>query len=85
MTFVVRLTQRSFEEYSAYMATDWTNIYKNYKGLWVALLDDEVTVVGSGKTLKEAAEEAEKKGYTNPIFFRVPTEVLPYIGGFRLS
>lgn len=62
------------------MAIDWTKIYKKYKGLWVALLDDEETVVGSGKSLEKALEEANKKGYKQPIVMRVPTEILPYVG-----
>ncbi len=65
-------------------AIDWTNICKKYKGLWVALLDDEQTVVGSGQTLKEAIGKAQKSGYADPIMMRVPTRILPYIGGFRV-
>ncbi|MDO8619808.1 MAG: DUF5678 domain-containing protein [bacterium] len=65
-------------------AIDWTNICKKYKGLWVALLDDEQTVVGSGKTLKGAIEKAQKSGYPDPIMMRVPARILPYIGGFRV-
>ncbi len=34
------------------VATDWTKIYKNYQGLWVALKDDEETVIASGKSLE---------------------------------
>lgn len=64
------------------MAIDWTNILKKYKGLWVALLDDQKTVVGSGMSLVKALEQARKKGYENPIMMKVPTKVLPYIGGF---
>jgi hypothetical protein len=37
-----------------YMAIDWTQIYQKYKGLWVALKDDEKTVVGSGESPQEA-------------------------------
>jgi len=66
------------------MTIDWTKIYRKYKGLWVALLDDEKTVVGSGKTLGEALKKAAKKGYKNPIVMRVPTEIIPYVGSFRL-
>lgn len=66
------------------MAIDWTKIYKKYRGLWVALLDDEKTVVGSGKFLKDAIREANHKGYQNPIVMRVPTEILPYVGSFWL-
>jgi hypothetical protein len=62
------------------MAIDWTKIYKKYKGLWVALKDDEKTVIASGKTLKEAIEKAKKTGYSEPILFRVPARIIPYIG-----
>jgi len=65
------------------MAIDWTKIYKKYKGLWVALLDDQLTVVGSGKTLKEALKGATQKGHSNPIFMRVPAEIIPYVGRAR--
>lgn len=64
------------------MAIDWTKIYKKYKGLWVALKTDEKTVIASGKTAKEAWEKAREKGYKKPIMFRVPTAILPYVGGF---
>lgn len=66
------------------MAIDWTKIYEKYKGLWVALKDDQVTVVGSGKTLRDALEQAKGKGYQKPIMHRVPTKIIPYIGGFTV-
>ena len=57
--------------YNIFMkAIDWSKISVKYKGLWVALKDDEVTVISSGKTLKEAAKKAEEKGFKNPIFTR---------------
>jgi len=62
------------------MALNWSKIYKKYKGYWVALKEDNKTVVASGKTLKETIKKAKKKGYKDPIFFRVPTEIIPYIG-----
>lgn len=64
------------------MAIDWTKIYKKYKGLWVALLDDEKTVVASGKTAKEAWEKSQERGYKKPIMFRVPADIIPYVGNF---
>jgi uncharacterized protein DUF5678 len=64
----------------AIMAIDWTKIYTQYKGLWVALKDDETTVVGSGGTLREALKEAQKKGYQDPILTRMPDELVTYIG-----
>lgn len=67
-----------------YMAIDWTNIYKQYKGLWVALQDDEQTVVGSGKTAKEAFELAQKNGYTKPILTHLPEKLVTYVGCWQL-
>lgn len=66
------------------MAINWIKTYKKYRGLWVALLDDQKTVVGSGKTIKTALEQATRKGHKNPIMMRVPTIVIPYVGSFRL-
>lgn len=65
------------------MTIDWTRIYKKYKGLWVALKDDLKTVIASGKTVKEVMEKVKKKGYREPILFRVPTEIIPYIGKLK--
>ncbi|OHA27099.1 MAG: hypothetical protein A3C06_01200 [Candidatus Taylorbacteria bacterium RIFCSPHIGHO2_02_FULL_46_13] len=62
------------------MAKDWTKIFKKYKGLWVALADDEETVLGAGKTLKEAFELAKKKGYKEPIMTRMPEEIVSFVG-----
>ena len=62
------------------MSKDWSEIYKKYKGLWVAFLDDEMTVVGSGKTLKEALSKAQKKGYDSPIMSRMPETLDAYAG-----
>jgi hypothetical protein len=62
------------------MAIDWTDICKKYKGLWVALKDDEKTVVSSGKTAKEAWEKAQKKGFRKPILTRMPEKLIPYVG-----
>lgn len=62
------------------MAIDWTKIYKRYKGLWVALKADEITVVGSGKTAKEAWAQAQERGYKKPILTRMPEELVTYVG-----
>ena len=62
------------------MATDWTKIYKKYKGFWVGLKNDRVTVVASGKTVREVLSQSKKKGFPNPILFRVPEEIVPYVG-----
>jgi predicted RNase H-like HicB family nuclease len=39
---------------------DWTHIYNDYKGKWVAIKSDHKTVVASGKTAVEASTLAEK-------------------------
>jgi len=62
------------------MAIDWTKIYKKYRGFWVALKNDEITVIGSGKTAKEAFEMARKKGHEKPILTRMPEELVTYVG-----
>lgn len=62
------------------MAIDWTNIYRKYKGLWVALKSDEKTVVASGKTAKEVWDKAREKGFQKPILTRMPSKLLPYVG-----
>ena len=62
------------------MAVDWTKIYEKYRGLWVALEDDEETVIASGETAKEAFEKARGKGYERPILTRMPEELITYVG-----
>ena len=62
------------------MAIDWTNIYKKYKGLWVALKSDEKTVIASGKTAKETWIKAQKKGAQKPILTHMPAKLVPYVG-----
>jgi len=62
------------------MAKDWTKIYKEYKGLWVALDKDEETVVASGKTAKETLKKAQSKGFGKPILNHVPEKIVTYVG-----
>jgi len=62
------------------MAIDWTKIYEKYKGLWVALRNDEKTVVASGKTAKEAWQKAQEKGYKKPILTYMPEKLVSYVG-----
>jgi len=65
------------------MTKDWTKIFKQYKGLWVALEDDEETVVASGETAKQALERAREHGNKHPILSRVPDDLVTYVGGTR--
>jgi len=62
------------------MAIDWSKIYKQYRGLWVALKDDEKTVIASGRTAKEVWVKAQEKGFTKPILTRMPEKLVTYVG-----
>ncbi|MDO8590739.1 MAG: DUF5678 domain-containing protein [bacterium] len=59
---------------------DWTKIYKKYRGLWVAIKDDEKTVVASGNTLKKTQEEALKRGFKDFYLTKVPNKVVSFVG-----
>lgn len=59
---------------------DWTKIYKKNRGEWVAVLDDEKTVVASGNSMERVIEEAKQKGHENPLVMRVPEEVVSFVG-----
>ena len=63
------------------MAKDWTKLIKKYKGLWVALAEDEMTVLGAGKTARIALVAAGKKSNKMPFLTRVPEKIVSYIGG----
>ncbi len=62
------------------MPIEWTSIYRRFKGLWVALGDDERTVIASGKTAREAVDKAKRKGHPLPIIARMPDSLRPYVG-----
>lgn len=62
------------------MGINWTHLIKKYKSLWVALKDDEITVIASGKTAKEALLKAKEKGNKKPILTKVPNKLISYIG-----
>ena len=62
------------------MAIEWSSIFRRFKGLWVALDDDEKTVLASGKTAKEALDKARRKGHRTPIITRMPDRLQPYVG-----
>jgi hypothetical protein len=44
---------------------------------WVALSDDESTVVAVGKTYSEAAEKSERAGVDDPIIVKTPAQWAP--------
>ncbi|MDP4030995.1 MAG: hypothetical protein U1C50_00245 [Patescibacteria group bacterium] len=61
-------------------AKDWTNLHPQYAGQWVAFAEDEETVVAAAKSLKTTINQAKKLGIIAPPVFKVPQEMLPYVG-----
>ena len=61
---------------------DWTHLHPQYAGKWVAFAKDEETVIASAKTLKILMGLAEKKGLPHPLTFKVPKEMVSYVGSF---
>lgn len=49
-----------------------------YENKWVALSEDKKEILGSGKTLKEAEKQAEKKS-KRYIFLKVPPFNISYV------
>jgi len=62
------------------MTVDWSQLYLRYAGKWVALADDERTVVGVGSSATEATLAAQAKGHQTPILARMPKNLHAFIG-----
>ncbi len=58
---------------------DLSKVLEPFKGMWVALTDKD-RVISANKSAKKAHQEAVKKGYKEPILFKVPQHDLPHIG-----
>jgi hypothetical protein len=59
---------------------DWSQLIANYRGQWVALADDEVTVLAAALTAKEALAASTSKGASAPILYRVPDNLDTFVG-----
>jgi hypothetical protein len=59
---------------------DWTSLFANYRGQWVALADDEVTVVAAAPSAKAALTASALKGTPMPILYRVPDTLDTFVG-----
>ncbi len=66
------------------MAKDWSKLYKKYKGMWVALSDDEKTVLGAGKTAKEAILKSKSRTNKTPFLTRIPDSLNVYVGFYEV-
>ncbi|MER7921824.1 MULTISPECIES: DUF5678 domain-containing protein [unclassified Streptomyces] len=61
-------------------ARDWSKLYQKYRGQWVALQQDQVTVIASAGPLTEAMDEAKRLGFESPIMTKVPMELKLLVG-----
>jgi hypothetical protein len=59
---------------------DRTGLFKKYPGKWVALADDDTTVIASGATAREARDAALKKTDARHFLLRVPEKVELFLG-----
>jgi hypothetical protein len=66
--------------YFLHMAKDWTHLFEKYRGKWVALAEDETTVLAAADTAKEAYAAALKRT-AFPILHQVP-ETLDLFAGY---
>lgn len=65
---------------SAMAARDWSKLYKQYRGQWVALKQDQVTVITAADSLAEAMDAAKRLGFDDPIMTKVPGELKLLVG-----
>ena len=64
-------------------ALDMKDVYRDYKGKWVALEKiNSNKVVASAKTLDEVLKKAKIKGFDLPWVMKIPKQVLPIVGIF---
>jgi Family of unknown function (DUF5678) len=59
---------------------DWSRLFANYRGQWVALADDEVTVLAAAATAKDVLAASAAKGAADPILYRVPETLDTFAG-----
>ena len=59
---------------------DWSLLFANYRGQWVALADDEVTVLAAAPTAKGALAASTENGAPSPILYRVPDTLDTFVG-----
>lgn len=62
------------------MAINWTTIYKEYKGKWIALKSDEKTVIASGLRAPAVYKKAMNSGYKHPILSYIPIKLVSRVG-----
>jgi hypothetical protein len=61
-------------------AKDWRKLYEQHRGHWVALQEDEVTVIAAAPTLAEAKAKALKLGFSRPVMTKMPKDLSIFVG-----
>ena len=61
---------------------NWTHLMENYRGQWVALAEDEVTVLAAGATAREVHEAAVQQSGQH-FLYRVP-ETFDLFAGYAV-
>lgn len=61
-------------------ARDWRKLYQQYRGQWVALEQDQVTVIAAAPTLKEVRAKALELGNKSPHFTKMPKDLRIFVG-----
>ena len=67
-------------EHESLEIKDWSLLFANYRGQWVALADDEVTVLAAAPTAKGALAASTESGSPSPILYRVPDTLDTFVG-----
>ncbi len=62
------------------MARDWRKLYKQYRGQWVALAEDMMTVVAHGEARNEMRQHAASLGYPDALVLKFPEELVAFAG-----
>jgi hypothetical protein len=59
---------------------DWSVMCAEYRGRWVALADDEETVIAAGSDVPAVLALSAQRGHADPLLFRVPNEIVDFAG-----
>jgi hypothetical protein len=59
---------------------DWSLLLADYRGQWVALADDELTVLATAPTAKGALAANASKRLPRPLLYRAPDTLDTFVG-----
>lgn len=59
---------------------DWTKLYQQYRGQWVALKEDHTTPITGGASRTEAKAKAMQLGFEKPFVVKMPDDLTVFAG-----